>query len=582
MASTEPGKLNLLDRVIQTVSPVHGLRRAVAREKLSEFGWDGTRATTSRGSSGGMWKNAAAASPRMEGDRLKLMWDARDLERQFGFMKGMLARTVDYTVHRLSYKARTGDEGINKLYEDYFHDWCGRSDYTGRFRFIQQVRLALRSMLRDGDFGFVKHYDGGELRLQGIEADRIGDPNQVTTVDEKKVSGINLGERGEPVSYEIFKRGRVITQYTVEAEIPAGGFVHLWNPFRYDQYRGVSWFDSSLPSMRDLYECMAFEKSAAKYASSFAGFIGTDNPYGADGAAAWDTAATSTTPAMMKAREGTVVRLANGEKFTPAPPTTRPSGAFLTLIEVLLREIANGLNLPFGFVYDMARFGGVTARLETQQAQRVFQVFQRMLVDMLLDEVKNSVLRGGIASGRLPAHPKWKSGSWMFGAWLTADIGHEVSADIEMLNAGLTSESRLIEKYGDDADEIRHEQGSDIQSRVRVTQITGTPIELQCARLPSATQLLAAHNVGQEGGEGTPIEEEQPQGPPPGLVGEQGEKGVKPLIEILKAVSVGKMDRESAIQAIMRLYALPRLDAEQMVPAVATPQQGAGRKEQGE
>lgn len=568
------GGVNILERAIATIAPTWALERARSRSMLHHFGWDSTQTTTARGSSGGMWRNAAAESPRMNTDRIKLMWEVRDLERQFGFVSGLLARVSDYTCHKISFKARTGDNDTNKAYEDYFHDWCGRADYSGRHRFVTLARLALRSMLRDGDFGFIKRDVGGELRLQGIEADRIGNPQEASGTDEQKIGGIILGENGEPAAYQIFKRGRTSTSYTHQEDVDPRLFIHLWNPFRHDQYRGVTWFHNAIPRLRDLYECFSYEMQAAKFASSFAGFVYDENSDPTTGPAAWDTNgdASQSLPNTYKAQSGTVQRLTGNQRVTFAPPTSRPSGAFLTLIESYLREVAASLNLPFGFVYDMARFGGVTARLETQQAQRAFQGFQEILVNLFLDNVKNAVLMRGIAAGKIPPHPKWKSGGWLFGAWLTADIGHETSADIELLNAGLTSETRLIEKYGADADELVHEQGTDIQRRVLVTQATGTPIELQSLRLPAATQLLAAKNVGDSGEDledpalgGAPAD----PGPPPGLVGEQGEKGVKPLIEILKNVSLGKMDRESAIAALMHLYALDRLTAEQMVPAVA-------------
>lgn len=571
-STAKKGELNLLERAIAVVAPGAALSRARSRAALTEFGYDSVNSTRSRGPSGGLWKNAAAESPRMNTDRVKLMWEARDLERQFGFMKGMLSRTVDYTCHRIAFKARTGDDAVNKEYEDYFHDWCGRSDYTGRHRFVTQVRLALRSMLRDGDFGFVKHDVGGELRLQGIEGDRIGNPQDAGQSDEGKIGGITLGEDGEVTNYEIFKRGRTTSSYTKSADVAPGQFIHLYNPTRMDQYRGITWFDTSMGSMRDLYECMRFEMSAAKYASSFAGFIYQESNLNLGGAGAWDGAGDGKQPASMKAREGTIVRLENGERYQPAPSTVRPSGAFLTLIEVYLREIAAGLNLPFGFVYDMARFGGVTARLETQQAQRVFQQLQELLEQRLLNDVKNSVLMRGIAQRKIRPHPNWKTGGWLFGAWLTADIGHETNADIALLEAGLTSETRLVQKYGGDADEIAMENGTDVQRRVRVTQVTGTPIELQHQRQPQATSLLAAANVAKDG-EGEDAPEPEPV-QPTGLVAEQGEKAAKPLIEILKSVSLGKMDRESGIAAIMRLYDLSRLEAEQMVPVSAGARSG--------
>jgi uncharacterized membrane protein len=50
----------------------------------------------------------------------------------------------------------------------------------------------------------------------------------------------------------------------------------------------------------------------------------------------------------------------------------RHSGAFMALLEALIREIALAMNLPYGFVYNMAAFGGVAARLEKQAAMTVY------------------------------------------------------------------------------------------------------------------------------------------------------------------------------------------------------------------
>ncbi len=86
------------------------------------------------------------------------------------------------------------------------------------------------------------------------------------------------------------------------------------------------------------------------------------------------------------------------------------------MLEALIREIALALNLPYGFVYNMAAFGGVTARLETQAAQRVFRWYQEMLEHILLNRVKRKVLLFGIASGKLKASKYWNRGSWRFGA----------------------------------------------------------------------------------------------------------------------------------------------------------------------
>lgn len=545
--------LNFLERTIAQVAPGIALNRALAREQLKLFGYDGANPGTRRGSSGGMHKNGSSESWRMQRDRVKLMWDARDMERNFGFVNGVLDRTVMYACARIQYKARTGDRGVNKLYEDYFHDWCGRSDLSGRFRLREQAELGLRSTLRDGDFGFVKHWIGRELRLQGIEADRLGDPMRQAGTDKKEVSGIIIGERGEPQFYRIYKRSRT-NQYAHEQDVPAKQFLHLYRFSRMDQYRGITWLATALPHARDLYELFGFERTAAKVAASHTAFV---RAKAGSALAQWESDSKNPgDPATMAMQNGKIVRIGDSEGIDFAPGIQRPSGAFQILLEAMVREMGNGLDMPFGFIYDMSRFGGVTARLETMQAQRKFERFQILLVDKMLEEVKNDVLSAGISYRDIPPHPNWKVGAWGFGAALTGDIGHDTTAKISKLGQGLTTASKLLAEDGENFEEVTEEQAREVQFMQEVAGQYKIPIELLHQRMPNATQLLSAMN--------TPVPPPQPQ--PAGLVDQLGDKGVKPLLDLLTKVGEGLIDRDTAVNNISVMYDLPFHQANLMVP----------------
>ena len=79
------------------------------------------------------------------------------------------------------------------------------------------------------------------LKIQPIEADRMGNVcNPAETNEGNKIGGILVGEMGEPLAYEIYKRGRLNVQYTKEMEVPAQQFIHLVDPTRVDQYRGIT------------------------------------------------------------------------------------------------------------------------------------------------------------------------------------------------------------------------------------------------------------------------------------------------------------------------------------------------------
>lgn len=205
----------------------------------------------------------------------------------------------------------------------------------------------------------------------------------------------------------------------------------------------------------------------------------------------------------------------------------------------------------------MAIFGGVTARLETMSADRVFGDKRTLMTDVLLEPIKNEVLALGIAYRMIPAHPNFRSSRFVFGARLTADVGHETAAQVQAYNMGFTSKTRIMEEwYDEDFNEVTETQASETQHRQEVAAVSGVPIELLDQSQPGATALLAAIN--------TPPP--PPPQPPPGMIGEFGEKGVQSLLDILAQVGKGEMDRDQAIATICEVYGKDWAEVEPMVP----------------
>lgn len=552
--------MNFLDRAVSFFNPTAGVQRAFAREKLKAFGYDAANPGTARGGSGGRQKNASSETWRMQRDRVVLMWDARDVVRNFALLRGIVARIVQYVADTVQYVSQTGDEEIDTMYQDYFHAWCEKADITGRHRLGDLVWMLVWAIIVDGDHGWnlISVEEGGKQvpKIQPIEADRIGDPNNpISPGEDNNIGGILVDEVGRPLSYKVFKRDRRTAQYSFDREIAADQFIHVFDPQRVDQYRGVTALATAIAPARDLYEIYGFEKTAAKWQAGYAGFLKTPDPTRGDGGvSAWNgtTANAKNTPmGLMEVAPGKIQKLAAGEDITFAPGTSRPGGAFMALVQVLVREISSGLNMPYGFLYDMTAFSGHTGRIEIAQAMRGIRRMQKLVSERALNPVRDAVIGNGIAHGELPPHPQWRNGRWGFGRSLTGDYGHDTSANLQMLQAGLVTATDLISETGQSFEEVVRRSASEVSYMQRVATETGVPIELFNTRLPGPTQALAAMA-------------EPPQPPPPGLV-PQG-MDVKPLLELLKNVGEGILDRESAIINLMNLYGVERGAAEKMIP----------------
>jgi lambda family phage portal protein len=493
------------------------------------------------------------------------MWDSRDVVRNFAILRGMVARIVQYVCDGTSYISQTGDEQIDGEYQDYFNNWAKTADITGRHNFSDLVTMAFWALLVDGDHGWnmltLPVNGQPTLRIQAIEADRIGNVyNPAETNEGNKIGGILVGEMGEPLAYEIYKRGRLNVQYTKEMDLPAQQFIHLFDPTRVDQYRGITALATAIAPARDLYEIYEFEIQAAKWQVGHAGVIRVADPYKQGSVSQWDS---NTDPVMgtgtgtVQMEPGKILRLTQGEDVTFSPGTNRPNGAFMNLVQTMVREMAMGLNMPYGFLYDMSTFGGHASRIEIAQAQRGIRRFQRLLKDQALDPVRNAVLGLGISEGIIPPHPQWQKGRWGFGASLSGDYGNDTSANLQKLQAGLITASDLISEGGQTFEEVTRRQATEVQYMQRVASETGVPIELLTTRLSGATDLLAAMN--------TP-----PPAPPAGLV--EAGLDVKPMIDILKNVGEGIMDRDSAIMALVQMYGMSKGEADKIVPDYHEPE----------
>jgi lambda family phage portal protein len=554
-------KPNFLDRAIAAIAPTYALQRAIAKDRLTLFGYDAANPGMARGGSGGMTKNASSETAKMAQDRLKLIWEARDLERNMPIVRCVLDRISQYVTAQVLYQSQSGDPAYDSLIETYWHNWCeNTADITGRRNFRMLVELGFRSALRDGDFGFYLVRNGPKLQIQCIEADRIGDPNRVATqTEDDYVQGIRLNAFGQPVGYDIYKRDRKTTRYEFEVTADAQNFFLLSKPLRTDEYRSVSWLAPIVGPARDLYEMFAFERGAAKWAASIAGVITVTDPLakaGAGSAGLWDGVSKDANGnPTEQVQPNKLLRLKSNEGVTPFNPGARAAGAFAAYIEAALRDIAMGLNVPFGF-FDMSRFGGATVRLEAMQLQRLFERWQEILVTSVLNKIKRAVLSNAIALGELPAPPKginFDNGRWQFGKHLTADTGYDTTANLELLQAGLKSASEIAGEEGYDFEDLIDQMVKEaIIVRDKCAQ-AGVPVEMVAlGRFPDASNQLAAAAAAVE--------------PPQPTTADIGDGALRILADVLEKVAGGILPRDAVINLLVGIYELDPAVAEAIVP----------------
>ena len=510
---TEPKtpRASWLDKTISFINPEAGLKRKYYKDQL-EFAYDAANLGRAAATLGGTASLAAPESLANQRDRIKMMWEARNLVNNYSFFKSILLKEAMYVCGQIRYQSQTGNPDIDRQIESYFSEWSKRCDVTGRYPFRHLVQLAHMGMRRDGDAGFALVTQGKDVFLQAIEADRLGNPHEGGKNDDTYIGGITIDNLGRPHQYRIFKR-TLHGQYTNPRDVPKSNFIHYIDPLRADQYRGITAFETAIPHAKDLYELLQMEKLAVKWASAHAGVI-TKDDHGKD---KWSSTPAAAPPQpgdplqkgnhlnLEAVHAGKLIRLRPGESMEAFSTSSRPSATFNGFITTLVREMANGLNLPFAFVWDMSAFGGATARLEVQAAQRAFMRHQQLLQEQVLDPVKNIVISRAIAFGDLPPNANYRKGRWQFNSQITADLGHETQANLSLLEAGLKTRGTIIGESGRDFEEEIEKIAKEIAYMEEMSRKYKIPLALIAKTLEGGSkaivdyrEALASEAEGQE------------------------------------------------------------------------------------
>lgn len=474
-----------LDSVIAAVSPKWGANRLKQRR---EFAYEAARNTRLRNSAKVLQgPEDYTAFP----DRIQLIQNVRDLEQNFGLFQSIIDKLALYAFGRMRYQSHTGDEATDDLYEEYLDMCFRRCDYSGRHNFRQNVVIAFKSMLRDGDYGLKWQRDSldGGLKWVGIEGDRVGANYQGSTADNYfQGITVDLGS-GKPVSYRVYQRSKA-NVYSNPVEVGSRDIAFLYDPRRYDQYRGITPFAPIINEARDLKEVLAACLIGTKFENMHAAVGYTDSGQPLDDPSTFITNSGSerngdNSPIKEQAIKSGVIQWAPTGSKIDFMKSERPSANFQTYVDTLVRLQGLALNLPYGFIYSMLGTGPAV-RMEMQQAQRTIEGHQENVMDRVTDPAKNMWLMDGIANGDIPYHPKWFKGGWQFPPAVSIDGGRDADATIKLWAAGLMSKSSIFAENGEDEDE----QAAVIAAEAERTLITGQDIAKRL-NIPLNTVLTA-------------------------------------------------------------------------------------------
>ena len=475
-------KPSLIDRAVCAIAPISGMRRMAAQRILHQYRYDGAEMSHKRGSA---TQNMSPNAFDVQRDRLQLMREAEDLERNFA-PAAMLNRKYAMYTTPISYHAQTGDAGLNKAVEDYLNDEVFPvCDHTGRYPFYRMLEFAIMGMNRGGDYGFAFTRPGMpdgispedavnyDLKIQAIEPDRIGGVYQ-NVVSNDYVAGLLIGDHGQIDAFRVFHRSMTTNCYDDPIDVPADQFVHITDPLRIDMYRGVSRLATSACNLRDLYEMIDFVKGKVKLSSALTVFTNSNGamvgPGGFDPYGVTLSPESSDQGLQQDISFGQINHLAGGTdiKF---PSSTTPSSEEQWVMVQLLKFLAMSYHLPYSFALDAAALGGVSSRLESEMAKAEFERGQSVITPHA-NRIKNAYLIDAVAKGIFNASDMRKifRGRWGFRAHPQPDIGKEASAAVSLYQNGMLNPIKHWTDNAEDPEEVAADM-------VRWAQIKGKAVE---------------------------------------------------------------------------------------------------------
>lgn len=448
------------DKAIEAVAPSWGRQRLQSRVETALFSYNA--AQTNRLYAPKTY-GQPSESTQTSRSRVVMMWEARDLVENFPEAREITRKFGNYLTPN-EYSPTTGDRDYNQVVSEFFHEWCKRCDVTGRHTFKKLVQLACEERPVDGDCGFAIRRIGDELKIQMIPGTRIGNPNSLGAESDDYYQGIITDEFGKPVAYRIYRVTREGVYFGAE-DVAAHNFCHYFDPFRVDQYRGITDFHAAIRTARMLYEILEAEKAGVRFASQQAALIfndrGSANPRNLFTPSPASIMPNGQTQQNEMSEVGMIRYMGVADRVEMMP--SRPSAAFAGFVQHLMHEIAIGVGVPEGVLFGTQDYKGPSVRAEFAAADRVFTRHQGVLTDKVLDPIKNAVILDAIARGEIAppalqagetmvqALRRATAGEWRFPAKLSIDVGRESAANLNENRQGAKSLQEIAGEEGTDA-----------------------------------------------------------------------------------------------------------------------------------
>lgn len=458
--------VNIIDRVVGLVNPVAGIRRQMARELLKRAyegasqrdGWKPRRA-------------GASANADHMADARTLRIRARSLVQNSPYMArglGSLVSNVVGTGFTPRSLAKNADV-IDALWDE----WAKVADADGRLNVYGLQAAAYRAMEQDGEVLLRLRTRREEdklpvpLQLQLLEIDWLDDSKTGTVGSDTIVNGIQYDPLGRKVAYWLFDShpgevGSVRRTRAGSYPVPASSIVHLYNPERPGQGRGITRFAPVIATVRDLttYEDAELQRKNLETRLSVlaSGDISTMGMLNPDD---------NRTEAEVKKSGnlgslggGNIIQVPSGLNLTVVEPKAAPG--HVDYVKQKLHIVAAGIGITYEMLTgDVREVNFSSARVGMLEFRRGAEALQwLLLIPNFCERIWKAFIDAAVLGGKIPRAEY--ACDWSTPKWDYVNPVQDVAADLDEISGGLSSFSEKLRRRGYKPDAVFTELKSDL------------------------------------------------------------------------------------------------------------------------
>lgn len=407
-------------------------------------------------------------------ERRILVARSRELERDNPYWSKFLDIHEHYTIGRgISLTPQSSDPEFNAFIKEKWTEWSRHPFIDSDLTLEEGERMLARAVACDGDQFIIKCGSRRNPMLQVVECQRVATPD---IQNENIIDGIEVDALGNKIAYYIrreISNGIKAQRYQ---RIPADQVIHVFNPARFGQLRGLPLCTNVINDLIDLTILHTCEMDAAKFNSATSavwkttgsGLDADENPFGGGS----DESSESIEERQSRIENilgGRVLRIDDNESLVPYI-ASRPTTVTQEYWEFLLKKISAGIGYSDLLIFPRSVQGTVVrANLETTAAHlrsehEVYAAAIKSIYEWF----------AGFYTSKTSATDWWKCATQPPRSPIV-DIERNSNAIIEETRNGIRSMTANCAELGRSFEDVLREKAQDSLLIKKVSQETGIP-----------------------------------------------------------------------------------------------------------